>query len=184
MAASVDRAARQARTSRRPLWLSILAGFSLLLGIVTFIPQLYYVLFALHLVPIGPNTNPLGEVWYDFILNGDSVYRKVDPGYLAGAVEDVFMLGPLYIATGVGLWLRRAWVIPVGLMTGATISYAIVGLVLGDVFAGLPNVTNPASYWASNLPYFIYPLWLVPVLLFRRSLFTPKKERREERSPQ
>jgi len=179
MAASVNQAAQVARAAGRPVWLSILAGFSLLLGIVTFIPQLYYVLFALHLVPIGPNTNPLGEVWYNFILNGDSVYRKVDPGYLAGAVEDVFMLGPLYITTGVGLWLRRSWVVPVGLMTGATIFYAIVGLVLGDVFAGLPTVTNPVSYWASNLPYFIYPLWLVPVLLFRRSLFARKEGQRE-----
>jgi hypothetical protein len=176
MAASVDQSTRPTRVRTRPLWLSILACFSLLLGIVTFIPQLYYVLFGLGLVSIGPNSDPLGQIWYWFILNGDNVYRKVDPGYLAGAVEDTFLLGPLYIATGVGLWLRLPWVVPVGLMTGATIFYAIIGLVLSDVFAGLPTVTNPVSYWASNLPYFIYPLWLIPVLLFRRSLFAPREQ--------
>ena len=180
MAASVDQAARLARVTRRPLWLSILAGFSLLLGIVTTIPQFYYVLFGLHLVPIGPNTNPLGEVWYSYILNGDNSYLKVDSGILAGAVEDAFLLGPLYIATGVGLWLRRRWVVPVGLMTGAMIFYAIVGFFLGDIFAGLPSVTNDVSYWASNLPYLVYPLWLIPVLLFRRSLFARQKP--DERS--
>lgn len=171
MAASVDQAARVQSATRRPLWLSILAGFSLLLGIVTTIPQFYYVLFGLHLVPIGPNTNPLGEVWYSYILNGDNSYLRVDPGIFAGAIEDAFLLGPLYLATSVGLWLRRPWVIPVGLMTGAMIFYAIVGFFLGDIFAGLPSVTNDVSYWASNLPYLIYPLWLIPVLLLRRSLF-------------
>jgi hypothetical protein len=178
MTASVDEAARVARAAGRPLWLSILAGFSLLLGIVTTIPQFYYVLFGLHLVSIGPNTNPLGEVWYSYILNGDNRYLKVDPGVLAGAVEDAFLLGPLYIATGVGLWLRRAWVIPVGLMTGAMIFYAIVGFFLGDIFAGLPSVTNDVSYWLSNLPYLAYPLWLVPVLLFRRLLFVRQEKAR------
>jgi len=175
MAARVDQPTRLQRTTRRPLWLSILAGFSLLLGIVTTIPQFYYVLFALHLVTIGPNSNLLGQVWYAYILNGDNRYLKVDPGTLAGAVEDAFLLGPLYVATGVGLWLRRPWVIPVGLITGAMIFYAIVGFFLGDIFAGLPSVTNNVSYWASNLPYLLYPLWLIPVLLFRRSLFTWKE---------
>ena len=160
-----------ARSARRPLWLSILAIFSLLLGIITTIPQFYYVLFGLHLVTIGPNSNFLGQIWYSYILNGDNSYFKVDPGTLAGAVEDAFLLGPLYIATGIGLWLRDRWVIPVGLITGAMIFYAIVGFFLGDIFAGLPSVTNGVSYWASNLPYLIYPLWLVPILLFRRSLF-------------
>ena len=55
------------------------------------------------------------------------------------------------------------------------IFYAIVGSFLGDIFAGLPTVTNSISYRVSNLPYLIYPLWLVPVLLFRRSLFTDKE---------
>ena len=176
MNTGINSPARLQRTGRRPLWLSILAGFSLLLGIVTTIPQFYYVLFGLHLVTIGPHSNLLGQVWYSYILNGDNSYLKVDPGTLAGAVEDAFLLGPLYIATGIGLWLRRAWVIPVGLLTGAMIFYAIVGFFLGDIFVGLPSVTNDIPYWASNLPYLIYPLWLVPVLLFRRSLFAGKSE--------
>ncbi len=171
MAAHIDQTMRVQRTAKRPLWLSILAGFSLLLGIITAIPQFYYVLFGLHLVTIGPNSNVLGYVWYSYILNGDNSYLKVDPGILAGAVEDAFLLGLLYFATGVGLWLRRSWVIPVGLMTSAMIFYAIIGFFLGDIFAGLPSVTNGPSYWLSNLPYLLYPLWLIPVLLFRRPLF-------------
>src|SRR5579864_5824063 len=175
MTTQADQRASLQRTGRRPLWLVILAIFSLLLGIVTTIPQFYYVLFALHLVTIGPNSNPLGQIWYTYILNGDNSYLKVDPGTLAGAVEDAFLLGPLYIATGIGLWLRRPWVIPVGLITGAMIFYAIVGFFLGDIFAGLSSVTNDISFWASNLPYLVYPLWLVPVLLFRRSLFVQQR---------
>ncbi len=54
MAARIDQPTRLKLTTRRPLWLSILAGFSLLLGIVTTIPQFYYVLFALHLSPSDP----------------------------------------------------------------------------------------------------------------------------------
>lgn len=175
MAARIDQSTHMKLASRRPLWLSILTCFSLLLGIVTTIPQFYYVLFALHLVTIGPRSNLLGQIWYAYILNGDNSYLKVDAGILAGAVEDAFLLGPLYLVTGVGLWLRRPWVIPVGIITGAMIFYAIVGFFLGDIFAGLPSVTNDISYWASNLPYLIYPLWLIPVLLFRRSLFVRKE---------
>jgi hypothetical protein len=177
MDTEIDLPIRMNRTNRRPLWLSILACYSILLGIITAIPQFYYVLFAFHLVTIGPNSNPLGQIWYTYILNGDNSYRKVDPGTLAGAVEDAFLLGPLYIATGIGLWLRRPWVIPVGLITGAMIFYAIIGFFLGDIFAGLPGVTNDVSYWASNLPYLIYPLWLIPVLLFKRSPFVEKGSR-------
>ena len=124
----------------------------------------------------SPNSNPLGQIWYTYILNGDNSYLKVDPSILAGAIEDAFLPGPLYFITGIGLWLRRSWVIPVGLMTGAMIFYAIVGFFLGDIFAGLPSVTNGASYWISNLPYLLYPLWLIPVLLFRRSLFAGKEQ--------
>lgn len=175
MTTSIDQPARLQHLTRRPLWLTILASFSLLLGIITAIPQFYYVLFGLHLVTIGPNSNLLGQVWYSYILHGDNRYLKVDPGVFAGAIEDAFLLGPLYFATGVGLWLRRSWVIPVGLMTGAMIFYAIVGFFLGDLLANLPSVTNDVSYWASNLPYLLYPLWLIPVLLFRRTLFTGKE---------
>jgi hypothetical protein len=103
----------------------------------------------------------------------------VDPGFLAGAVEDVFLLGPLYIATGVGLWLRRPWVVPVGLMTGATIFYAIIGLVLSDVFAGLPTVTNgvyrigPRTCPISS----IHSGWFRFCPFAARSLFDRKKVR-------
>jgi hypothetical protein len=161
-----------AATGRRPLWLTILAGFSLLLGIVTAIPQFYYVLFGFHLVTIGPHSNPLGQIWYWYILNGIEYYNKVDPGSFAGAIEDAFLLGPLYIATGIGLLVRRRWVIPVGLMTGAMIFYAIVGFFVSDIYSNLTGVSNDFSYWATNLPYLIYPLWLIPTLLFGRSLFT------------
>ncbi|MFI5272737.1 MAG: hypothetical protein ACHQ4H_06855 [Ktedonobacterales bacterium] len=158
---------------RRPVAITVLAGFSLLLGIVTGIPQLYYVLFAIssHVFPIGPNTNPLGEVWYWYILNGDNTYHQVDPGVLAGAVEDAFLLAPLYLATGIGLLGLRRWAVPVALLCGGMIFYAIVGFFLGDIFSGLPTVTNSFSYWATNLPYLIYPLWLLPTVLVRRSLF-------------
>lgn len=168
------RAAAAPRPRRRPLAITILAGFSLLLGIITGIPQLYYVLFAVNatVFPIGPHANPLGAVWYWYILNGDQTYAHVDPGVLAGAVEDAFLLGPLYLATGIGLLGLRRWVVPVGLLCGGMIFYAICGFFLGDIFAGLPTVTNGASYWLTNLPYLAYPLWLVPTLLRRRSLFT------------
>lgn len=158
---------------RRPLAITILAGFSLLLAIITGIPQLYYVLFAINgsVFPIGPHANPLGAIWYWYILNGDQTYARVDPGVLAGAIEDAFLLGPLYLATGIGLLGLRRWVVPVGLLCGGMIFYAIVGFFLGDIFAGLPTVTNGASYWLTNLPYLAYPLWLIPTLLFRRSLF-------------
>jgi hypothetical protein len=171
MATTADAQAPAKSRVRSLAWLYVLAAYSLVLGVVTAIPQLYYVLFALHLVTIGPQSNPLGQIWFWYILNGDNSYHHVNPGILAGAVEDAFLLGPLYAVTGIGLLLRRAWVVPVGLVTGAMIFYAIVGFFLGDIFAGLNTVTNGVSYWASNLPYLIYPLWLIPTLLARRSLF-------------
>ncbi|HEX6819985.1 MAG TPA: hypothetical protein VF120_16540 [Ktedonobacterales bacterium] len=177
MTIETETSAATALKAKRARSLDVLAGFSLLLGIVTAIPQFYYVLFGLHLVPIGPNTNPLGEIWYSYILVGDNSYLKVDPGIFAGAIEDAFLLGPLYLATGIGLLGRRAWVIPVGLMTGAMIFYAIVQFFLGDILGGLTSVTNPWSYWLSNLPYLAYPLWLIPTLLLRRVQFTSPRRR-------
>lgn len=181
MALRVSTPAATSQRAQRPLWLTILAIFALVLGVITTIPQFYYVLFAISPLrfPIGPNTNPLGEVWYWYILSGDNTYRHVDPGVLAGAIEDAFLLGPLYLATGIGLWLRRAWVIPVGLINGAMILYAIIGFFLSDIFAGLPTVTNGISYWATNLPYLIFSLWLLPTLLFGRSLFSPTSAARD-----
>jgi emopamil binding protein len=164
-----DSAAHATKPLKGRGWLIFLAVYSFLLAFITAIPQFYYVLFALHLVAIGPNTNPLGEVWYWYILSGDNSYRHVDPGILAGAVEDAFLLGPLYFATGLGLWRNSRWVFPVGLITGAMILYAIIGFFLGDILAGLNTVTNSASYWATNLPYLVYPLLLLATLLFRRN---------------
>lgn len=156
---------------RRSGWWIFLAVYSFILAVITAIPQFYYVLFALHWVPIGPNTNPLGEVWFWYILSGDNSYQHVDPGILAGAIEDAFLLGPLYFATGLGLIRNRRWVYPVGLITGAMILYAIIGFFLGDIFAGLNTVTNGFSYWATNLPYLVYPILLIATLLvsWRRS---------------
>ena len=171
MSATAGTATTTEAQTKRPLSLSILAGYSWVLGIITGIPQLYYVLYALHLVTIGPHSNFLGYIWYAYILNGDNSYLHVDPGTLAGAIEDAFLLGPLYFTTGLGLWWRSPWALYVGLMTGAMIFYAIIGFFLGDIFAGLNTVTNAVSYWASNLPYLIYPLWLVQTLLVRRKLF-------------
>jgi emopamil binding protein len=131
-----------------------------------------YILFALHIVAIGPNTNPLGEVCYWYILSGDNSYQHVDPGILSGAIEDAFLLGPLYFATGLGLARDRRWVYLIGLITGAMILYAIIGFFLSDSFAGLNTVTNGVSYWASNLPYLIYPLLLIATLLVTRKRFT------------
>jgi hypothetical protein len=48
------------------------------------------------------------------------------------------------------------------------ILYAIIGFFLGDIFAGLNTVTNGVSYWASNLPYLIYPILLLATLLMGR----------------
>jgi hypothetical protein len=75
-----DSAAHATTTSSGRGWLIFLAVYSFILAFITAIPQFYYVLFALHLVAIGPNTNPLGEVWYWYILSGDNSYRHFDPG--------------------------------------------------------------------------------------------------------
>jgi hypothetical protein len=135
------------------------------------IPELYYVLFGFHLVLIGPHTNPLGEVWYWYNYNGESGHLKPDQGALDCSFNGAFMMGPLYIVTTIGLILRRAWVVPVGLVTGGAISYAIIYFVAGDFHTGLPSVTNVAPYSLTSLPYLVYPFWLVPVLWVRRFLF-------------
>ncbi|GAC1460008.1 MAG: hypothetical protein PVSMB4_19080 [Ktedonobacterales bacterium] len=79
MTASAGTSPKIEPPGRRPVWLSILAIYSLLLGLITGLPQLYYVLFALqpHVFAIGPHTNPLGEVWFSYILKGHQ------GGYLA-----------------------------------------------------------------------------------------------------
>jgi emopamil binding protein len=159
-------------TARRPIWLYILAVYSLLLGVVTGIPQLYYVLYGLHLVDIGPHTNLLGQVWYWFNFNGESGYIAPDPGFWAGAVLDGLVLGPLYIAASIGLWQRRQWVIPVGLCAASLLFYGVMLLILSDLYSHLHAVTNGLSYWLSNIPYLIYPFWMLYTLTARRKLFT------------
>ena len=54
MAAGINHSLRLKRTRRHPLWLAILACYSILLGNITTIPQFYYVLCTFHLVTIGP----------------------------------------------------------------------------------------------------------------------------------
>src|SRR5215469_16877039 len=101
--ASAANAADIHSADHRPLSVTILASFSLLLGIVTGISQLYYVLYAInpHVFTIGPNANPLGAVWFNYILNGQQGgYHHVDAGTLAGAIKDAFMMGALSVITG------------------------------------------------------------------------------------
>jgi hypothetical protein len=172
VASNADFAAEAGRRGPRSAWLTILAVYSWLLAIITFFPQLYYVLFAMqpHLIPIGPNSNPLGQVWYYYILGGhQGSHLQVDPGTLAGAIEDAYMLGPLYLITGFGLWQRRAWVVPVGLVTGAMIIYADLYFLLSGVLDQHPDLTDTVTTVESSIPYLVYPLWLVPTVLFRRS---------------
>lgn len=173
-ASSPANAAEIRNTSHRPLSITTLAGFSLLLGIVTGISQLYYVLYAInpHIFTIGPNANPLGAIWFNYILGGQQGgYLHVDAGTLAGAIEDAFMMGPLYVITGIGLLRLRRWVYPVGLLTGAMIFYANLYFLLSGVLVGPYTTTNIVTTVLSSIPYFVYPLWLIPTLLLRRSLF-------------
>jgi hypothetical protein len=158
--------------TRGPIWLYVLAVYSLLLGIITGIPEAYYALYGLHLVPIGPHTNPLGEIWYWFNNNGENGYIPAEAGFWAGAVLDGLVLGPLYIASGIGLWQRRRWVIVVGLCAGSMLFYGTMLLVLSDLFSHLHAVTNELSYWLSNLPYLIYPVWMAYTVIVQRKLFT------------
>lgn len=174
MEGSVQAPAAAKPPAHRPVWLIALAAYSVVLGLITGIPQLYYVLFALHLVTIGPHSNALGQVWFYYILNGQQGgYLQVDPGTLAGGVEDAFMMAPLYVATGVGLWLRRPWVVPVGLITGAMIFYAILYFFFSGLFDSRASTAAIITDVASTVPYLLYPLWLVPTLLSRRARFQP-----------
>ncbi len=174
MAANTGTSAQVERATRFPVWITGLAAYSIALGLITFIPQLYYVVYALqpHLFPIGPNTNPLGEVWFSYILHGhQGGYLEVDAGTLAGAIEDTFLMGPLYIVTGMGLLRRSSWVVPVGIATGSMIFYAILFFFLSGIFGKHADPASIETVVASTVPYLIYPLWLIPTLLVRRALF-------------
>jgi hypothetical protein len=157
---------------RVPVWLKVLAVYSLLLGIITWIPEVYLTLYGLHLVDIGPHSNPLGQVWYWFNFNGETGYIKLDSGFWAGAVLDSTLLGPLYIICFYGLWTLRRWVIPAGLIVAALLFYGVMLLIISDLYSNFHDVTNNLSYWLSNLPYVIYPIWMVYTLTARRALFT------------
>ena len=162
---------------KRPLVVTILAGYSLLLGIVTFIPQLYYVLFAINrdVFPIGPNANFLGALWYNYILGGhQGGYLTVDPGTLAGALEDVFLLGPLYLITGVGLLRLSRWTYLVGLLTGAMGLYSILYFFLSGVI-GQHDATDLVTTVLSTVPYLAYDIVLLVIVLARKSLFVPQE---------
>jgi hypothetical protein len=166
------------RAVRRPFWLSALIGYSLFLGIVTDFPQLYYLLVALqpHTFPTCPDARFLGQVWYSYILKmRQGRYLPADSGTFASAHEDTFMLGPLYTVTGMGRCLRRSWVVPIWIMTGAMIFCAVLYVFLCSV---LVHQLSVAEFWAdvaSTVPYLAYPLWLIPVLLVRRSLFVRRQ---------
>jgi hypothetical protein len=160
-------------TRGRPVWLAVLAGLSFLLFVITGPEQFYYVLYGINsqLFGIGPHTNFFGELWYNYVLQGDNSYTHLDPGLLTGAIEDAFMLAPLYLATGIGLLRRSAWVVPVGLLTAGMIWYAIIYFILTSVFSGLGSVTNQITFWVPLAPYVVYPVWLAWTLIFRRQLF-------------
>ena len=80
--------------------------------------------------------------------------------------------GPLYIVCSYGLWTLRRWVIPTGLIVAALLFYGVMLLIISDLYSNFHDVTNNLSYWLSNLPYVIYPIWMVYTLTARRTLFT------------
>ena len=163
---------------KRPLAFTLLGVYSLLLAVVTGVPQLYYVLFAINrgAFPIAPDANPLGAVWFNYILGGhQGGYLEVDAGVLAGAIEDAFMMAPLYLATGIGLLRLRRWVYPVGLIAGAMILYAILYFILSGTLAQkTTDATAVVATLLSAVPYLAYPLWLIPTLLTRKALLAPR----------
>src|SRR5579883_2550669 len=93
MEASSSVATQTATAQRnRPIWLGILAVLYMLLGIVTAIPQFYYVLYYANLVTASPHANLLGQIWYWYATNVDTGALSRDSGTMAGALEDAFML--------------------------------------------------------------------------------------------
>lgn len=173
MAASASVTAVPATQPKRPIWLAILAVLYVLLGIVTAIPQLYYVFYYANLVAASPHANLLGQVWYWYGTQVDTGALSKDSGTMAGALLDAFFLGPLYIASGIGLWGRRPWVRQVGLLTAGGALYAILYFIFVYSLDNLHSVTNLLTFWATTLPYLALPVWLLTTLLVRRDLFTP-----------
>jgi len=145
-----------------PRWVVALAAFSLLLAVVTGVSQLYWVLFALdpETFRIGTDTNWIGVAWEGHVRAGDAAYGRPDAALLAGALLDGLVLGPLYAATGVGLLRRRAWVVPVGLLTAGMLLYGVLAYLLRVLLGGAPTVTDLGLVLAGNLPYLGYPVVL------------------------
>ena len=161
--------------TRRPIWLSILAVLYVLLGVVTTIPQLYYVLYYAGLVTASAHANVLGQIWYWYGTQVDMGALSRDSGTMAGALLDAFFLGPLYIASGIGLWGRRPWLRQVGLITGGGALYAILYFIFVYTLDNLHSVTNLLTFWATTLPYLALPVWLLTTILRRRDLFAPRQ---------
>lgn len=57
MAGTASTATATARPRRRPFCLTVPPGYAVLLGVISTMPQLYYVLFALGRDTIGPHSN-------------------------------------------------------------------------------------------------------------------------------
>lgn len=176
MATSANTVTPVASATKFPIWLGVLATLYLLLGIVTAIPQLYYVFYYANLVQASPHANILGQIWYWYGTQVDTGALSKDSGTMAGALEDAFFLGPLYLATGIGLWRRFSWVRPVGFITAGGGFYAILYFVLTYTLDHLSSVRDLISFWLPLIPYMALPVWLTVVLLTRRSLFTASAE--------
>jgi hypothetical protein len=161
------------QASNRPWWLVILGGFSVLLGVVTFLPQWYYIFYYVNAVVASPHANILGQIWYWYGTQIDTSALSKDSGTLAGAVEDAIMLGPLYIISGIGLLRLSPWVQRIGLLTGGMSLYAILYFILGDTFNNVSSVENLLIFWLTTLPYLAYAAGMIVTTLVRRDLFTP-----------
>jgi hypothetical protein len=175
MTASAPVTAPPAIQPKRPIWLAILAALYVLLGVVTAIPQLYYIFYYANLVTASPHANLLGQIWYWYGTQVDTGALSKDSGTMAGALLDAFFLGPLYIVTGIGLWGLRAWVRQVGLLTAGGAFYAILYFIFTYTLDHLHSVTNLLVFWATTLPYLALPIWLLATLLAGRDLFAPRE---------
>ena len=169
-----------AGSTKRPLPITLLAGYSLLIGVVTGIPQLYYVLFAINrgAFPIGPDANFLGALWYNYILGGHQRGSlPVDGGILTVAIADIFLLSPLYLATGIGLLRLRSWVYTIGLITGAMGLYSLLSFFLSDILGKTSfDQTDFIATLLSAVPYVAFDVWLLATLPLHRARFAPRGE--------
>jgi len=171
MDATVTAPPTNVATTKRPIWLSILAVLYLILGIVTFLPQFYYLLYFVGLVTPSPHADILGQIWYWYGHNIDTAALKTDSGTATGAIEDAFMLGPLYITTFFGLWGLRPWARTIGFITAGGGFYAIMYFILTYSIDHVASVKDLLFFWPTILPYAALPVWLATALIVRRKLF-------------